>query len=603
MSSAALNAVLPGDGPEGLFREPGIWQSVWKLLRMRIVILISGFRRAKLRRKIGLIVLGLLLLTFLGFILFLSILLLYFLRSPALAQYVGDTGPFLETFPILMVSGATGGILLTSFSVLLQALYLSGDMDFLMSAPIPVRAIFITKLLEALMPNFSIMCLFALPVLFGLGSSGGYNLLYYPMVLVVLAALTAAAAGVAALLVMSAVRIFPARRIAEVMGFVVGTFFFISSQTTRFMNFRAVGNQVPSLMALTQRFNQPWSPLAWAGQGLVHLGKGEWLPALGLLGLALVLTGGVFYVSLLSAERLYYTGWSSLQNNRRRSKPAPVKPVVGLPAAGAAEAATVTARFPFERLLPRAVRAIVVKDFTLYRRDLRSISKLITPLILGVVYAISLVQAGPRGPSDISDAPLWVAQTLRGVLLYGDVILALFVGWMLAANLAGLGVSLEGKNYWMLKMAPVSARQFLAAKYLVAYLPSLTVCSVYVFVLELLKGAGLWSMLVSLLATALLLAGVNGIYLAFGVVGAKFDWENPNQMGRTVGCLGSLAGMAYLPVCFSLFIGPALLTGILGLPAPLGQSIGLVLGGAAGIAAAVIPLMLVEKRVATLNEA
>ena len=601
MSAATLNAPLPGDGAAHLFREPGIWQSVWKLLRMRIVIAISGFRRAKPRQKIGMIVLGLLLLTALGFILFLSILLLNFLRSPALAQYVGDTGPFLETFPILMVSGATGGILLTSFSVLLQALYLSGDMDFLMSAPIPVRAIFITKLLEALMPNFSIMCLFALPVLIGLGISGGYNILYYPMVLVVLAALTAAAAGIAALLVMSAVRIFPARRIAEVMGFVVGTFFFISSQTTRFMNFRALGNQAPSLITLTQRFNQPWSPLAWAGQGLVHLGKGEWLPALGLLGLALALTGGIFYISLLSAERLYYTGWSSLQNNRRRSKPAPVKL-----AASPAETAAVTPlapRLPFERLLPRAVRAIVVKDFTLYRRDLRSISKLITPLILGVIYAISLVQSGPRGPSDLSDAPAWVAQALHAVLLYGDVALALFVGWMLAANLAGLGVSLEGKNYWMLKMAPVSARQFLVAKYLVAYLPSLVVCTVYVFVLELFKGAGLWSILVSLLATALLLAGVNGIYLAFGVVGARFDWENPNQMGRTVGCLGSLVGMFYLPICFGFFIGPSLLTGFLGLPTFLGQGIGLLLGGAAGIAAAVIPLALVEKRVATLNEA
>ena len=34
------------------FREPGLWSSVWKLMRMRLVIQISGFRRAKPSDKI-----------------------------------------------------------------------------------------------------------------------------------------------------------------------------------------------------------------------------------------------------------------------------------------------------------------------------------------------------------------------------------------------------------------------------------------------------------------------------------------------------------------------------------------------------------------------
>ena len=255
------------------------------------------------------------------------------------------------------------------------------------------------------------------------------------------------------------------------------------------------------------------------------------------------------------------------------------------------------------RLLPAPVRAILVKDLLLYRRDLRSISKLLTPLILGVVYAVNMLQSGGQFPRGRGDAPVWVMDTLQGVMLYGDVALALFVGWLLAANLAGNGVSLEGKNFWMIKVAPLSSRQFLSAKYLVSYLPTALICGVYVLVLQVLKGPSLWSIVVSLTAVELLLAGVNGIYLAFGVIGAKFDWENPNQMGRTVGCLGSLAGMVYLPVCFALFVGPVLLASVLQLPAALGQAAGLVLGGAAGLAGALVPLWLVEKRVATLNEA
>ena len=30
------------------FKEPGLWVSVWRMLRLRLVILVSGFRRAKL---------------------------------------------------------------------------------------------------------------------------------------------------------------------------------------------------------------------------------------------------------------------------------------------------------------------------------------------------------------------------------------------------------------------------------------------------------------------------------------------------------------------------------------------------------------------------
>ena len=204
------------------FREPGLWVSVWHLLRMRLVIVINGFRRANRRKKIGYIAAGIGLLIFLGFILFLSISLLSVLRSPMLVQYVGDMGAFLETFPTMMVSVSAVGILITGFGVLLQALYLSGDMDFLMSAPIPVRAVFIAKLVQAVLPNFGIMCLFTLPLLYGLGISAGYSFLYYPLVLVVLVMLSLTAASLASLLVMAVARIFPARRVAEELGTLPG---------------------------------------------------------------------------------------------------------------------------------------------------------------------------------------------------------------------------------------------------------------------------------------------------------------------------------------------------------------------------------------------
>jgi len=164
--------------------------AVWKLIRLRLQISLNGFKHARIIRKILVIVAGFGLLAFAGMILFLSWLLLDFLRSPQLTQYVGmDVTPFLQAMPVFIFTALFLGILLSSFGVLLQALYLSGDMDFLLSSPVPIRAVFVTKLLQAVLPNFGLITLFGLPVLYGLGLAGHYNLLYYPLVLLTMIAL------------------------------------------------------------------------------------------------------------------------------------------------------------------------------------------------------------------------------------------------------------------------------------------------------------------------------------------------------------------------------------------------------------------------------
>ena len=143
----------------------------------------------------------------------------------------GDINPILESVPALIVSGTFIGILLTSFGVLLQALYLAGDMDFLLSAPVPIRAVFLAKLLQAILPNFGLVCLFALPVLVW---AGHLFRVFFPLLSGGTAgafALALAAAGLASLFVMLVVRIFPARRVAEVLGFLGAISSFICSQS------------------------------------------------------------------------------------------------------------------------------------------------------------------------------------------------------------------------------------------------------------------------------------------------------------------------------------------------------------------------------------
>lgn len=536
-----------------------------------------------------------------GFIFWISWVLLDFLRSPQLAQWVGDPTALLAAVPVLILTAFFLGILLTSFGVLLQALYLSGDMDFLLAAPIPIRAVFITKLLQAILPNFGLIALFGLPVLFGLGISNGYNLLYYPFVLVLMISLSLAAAGLAGVLVMLVVRIFPPRRVVEVLGFVGAIISIICSQTGNLMNTanaqEVTQAQVNGVLGRLVQLNNPWIPLNWPGRGLVALGEGNWLPGFGLIVLSLGLSGGLFWISLVTAERWYYTGWAGMQVVAQKKKPAREPRATVLPAS------LTPARFQALGIFPAPVRGMIWKDYLMMRRDLRHLSGLVTPLIFGIIYGIMFLRSGGEAPAGGGEAPDWFMNSLEHLFAYGNVFLAIFVGWMLLQRLAGMGFSQEGKNYWMLKAAPVSARQMLTAKFFVAYLPALVLGFAFMLIFTVIQRIPFAQAAYSLWIVALCLAGMAGIQLAFGAAGANFNWEDPRRMNAgNMGCLGMLLTSLFVPINLGLFIGPIFVAALLRLPAGLAYLGGGALGSGLSLLCALLPLRLMEAKVNRLGE-
>jgi ABC-2 type transport system permease protein len=224
-------------------------------------------------------------------------------------------------------------------------------------------------------------------------------------------------------------------------------------------------------------------------------------------------------------------------------------------------------------------------------------------LIIGIVYAFMILRGGARSSPGLPEAPVWVLDLLKNLQTYASVGLSLFVGWMLLGRLAGMGFSQEGRSFWLLKTSPVSGKSMIAAKFLVAYLPTLALSWTYLLVTWLLQRSGISVFLYSLPVIALCIAGNAGLNLAFGITGAKLDWDDPRQMQRTSsGCLSALATMIYLPITLILFFGPPIGLMAFGLPEIIGQAVGLVMGGSVSVLCAVIPLTMVGKRVDRLGE-
>jgi hypothetical protein len=249
------------------------------------------------------------------------------------------------------------------------------------------------------------------------------------------------------------------------------------------------------------------------------------------------------------------------------------------------------------------VLGLVGKDFLTLRRDPRSMSQLVTPLIVALVYGVFLLRPGGPDLSGRGEAPDWFLQGIQSVMGYASVGLAMFVGWSLQSRLALMGFSHEGKNYWMIKCAPISTFRLVLSKFLVAYTPALVLGWACMIVVSLLKSAPISVFIFGLIVVALSVSGTAGINLTYGILGVNLKWEDPRRMNAGFsGCLSPLFSILYLAIAAGLFIGPAMLLGAFGVPAIAGQAVGLVLGGAFSVGCTIIPLWLASRRVARIGE-
>ena len=208
-----------------------------------------------------------------------------------------------------------------------------------------------------------------------------------------------------------------------------------------------------------------------------------------------------------------------------------------------------------------------------------------------MIYTFSILRSGGEPPPGQGNAPTWFMDSFRVVLAYSSVGMSLFVGWMILSRLAFMAFSHEGKNYWILKVSPVRAGYLLAAKFIVSYLPPLGLGLVFLTVISIAQKLTLLEFLYSLIAIIMCLAGSAGILLAFGALGANFTWTDPRRMNAgSMGCLGQIITMLYVPISFGLFVLPIGLTGFFNVPILYGYLTGLIIGSGVTLACAIVPL-------------
>ena len=101
----------------------------------------------------------------------------------------------------------------------------------------------------------------------------------------------------------------------------------------------------------------------------------------------------------------------------------------------------------------------------------------------------------------------------------------------------------------------------------------------------------------------MILAGLCGINLAFGVRGVNLTWTDPRKMENGVaGLAGTIISIIYQLVTLVLFFGPPLGFPLLGISEQVGMLVGLLAGGALTLLSTFMPLNMIKERVSHIGE-
>lgn len=555
-------------------RWSGVLSGTAVILRSRWQIARNVFWRGHLLRKIGLIALVIVALAVSVGLYLVSSVIVQLLQQlareqPGLLREIGDLPQLLAAVPSAAFGVATVPLLLSSFSFALSTLYLARDLDQLLVTPVPMRAVFLARFVEGLLPIYLLLFVVLLPALAGYGMAAGMGAAYLVALPVVLLLLPMMPVSVSVLLTMVLVRIIPARRLRELMaalGGLLGVGIYLGTQvlSRRFDQVEAAETMQQLLI-----LNQSWLPTAWPARLLLGLGSGDIASVARYGALYLLVTAGFFTLTLTLFERLYYQGWTkvaSTSGGHSRSRGAR------------------TGRAP---LLRGPAGAIFLKDLRMLPRDLQRLSQLLMPLAFSIFWGWQLI-AG-RGSRSSGGSTLLIS--LTGI--------ALLVSVMIASSIGLTGLSREGRGYWLIQLAPIRPWSILRGKLALTFLPFPVVGTTFVLLAWLLRRPPLSPLLEAWVIVMLTGVGVSAITTGLGAAFPRFDWNQAHRMTTfRASCLAPIAYYAYTGLMLMLTIGAARL-------AERGGGLVLVAGWAAALlltaVACILPLTLASIRLRQLE--
>ena len=436
---------------------------------------------------------------------------------------------------------------LTFFSMLvfsniiasLSTMYMSRDLDLLISSPIPMGHLLLSKYIHTLVNSSWMAVMFSIPVFIAYGEVNFAPWGYYMVLPLIIAPFLVIPSGIGIMITMSLMRFFPARRAYQVLSF-IGLFFIAG--LVMFFRFlqpeKFLGKDVPDelIMKFVENLKVPdyeWLPSSIMARTLQTGAFGDWEFFWGKLLLLMAMAVVAIVVTLAIAVKIYFNGWSSAYASDRSLGP-PQEERFFYKIVRA-----IIAPFPPE------VRALAIKDIKLFWRDTGQWSQLFMLGALVVVYIFN-----------IRNLPLETVY-LKNIVSVMNIGLAGIVLAAVAVRFVFATTSLEGRSFWAVKSSPIGFGRFLWGKFFLYLFPLLLLAEILVIASNILLGVDGFVMAISAGTVALLTIGLTGLGVGMGAIYPVFDYENVAEISASTGAvIYMVISLAYAGISVMLCARP-----------------------------------------------
>ncbi len=463
-------------------------------------------------------------------LLFGSAVFAFFHRALSYFLSVPEFGPIL-TYKLL------GMVFITFFSILLfsnvvsalSTFFLASDLERVVAAPVPVRNLFHARFVETVIDSSWMMLLFSAPAFLAYGVVHDTGPAFYLMTAATLPPFLLIPAAVGVMLTTLLVNIFPARRTKDillllaVLAIALLYLMFRMVRPERLVNPEGFADFSAFLNAM-QTPEWIFLPSTWATEILFPmLGLRDGQP---LFYFAVLVTTAAVAVMACEAvvSRWFAAGWTKAQEGRQTRK----------------------ALMPlWERILgvltspfSSATRVLVEKEIKTFFRDTSQWSQLILLAALIVVYVYNFSVLPLQGSPAVTFY-------FKNIIAFVNLALAAFVTASVAVRFVFPSISLEGRAFWAIKTAPVSANHLWWAKFWTGLVPLLVLGEILVFATNSYLQVTPFMMWLSTATLLAMVFPIVALALAVGVSYPNFAAENAAKIASGMG------GLVYMILCMS----------------------------------------------------
>jgi len=425
-------------------------------------------------------------------------------------------------------------LILSNSATAIASLYLSHDLDLVLSTPFPPAKFFFGKLLDILLSSSWITMVFVLPAIFSFARYYHAPWHYYFISLTVLLPYFLIPTALSIIGVTAYSRLVSASRTKELLMLVsaIGVmasyiiFQLIFPEPNAF-TFRKL-EDVLRIVAVLSVPNADWSPSYWASTCLSELlipSKASIVPHFVLLYSTAV---GLIALAFLCVRYWHFEAYSRAGSGTKRT---------GFGGFDGRQAVN--------RLLPfvsRHVRAQFIKEMKLFTRDLTQIFQLLllSGICLLYFYNFRIIHGIQNEIPEQSRA--WWDVFVFVVNTYIEAFLVTAVGTRFVFQ----SVSLEGRSFWIILTSPVSLRSFLRTKFIFWLVPVALILGFVFAAGAYAVGTPLHLILLKTASTWVICFGIVGLGVGLGAYYSNFTWEHPTQLAASFGSL------VYMLACVAL---------------------------------------------------